>query len=338
MQQHSFHYIHHPDHLISLPPTTHVGLDIEWKPNFLKNAPENPVALVQLATATSVYLFHLSRLTSFPPSLRSLLQNPKILKTGVGIQNDVNKLWIDCAVSVTNVVDLGMLAKAIDSQLFRERLGRYQELLYYPQHVHDESDSAHPYDPYQQRLFRGPFKENVGLARMAKVFQDKDMDKAKSVTRSNWELPLTQRQIHYAAADAITSHSLYYNIIDQLVHLPLHLYPKRKYYTFDAIRGSFYESMYPDEREPQRAIVATEVTEQEEELYLQGIPQGGLRQWFINNPEYDPAPRPRIEKKDGEKKEGKKDKDNTHRGRGRGRGHRGESSRGRGRGRPPMLP
>ena len=178
------------------PTTTHVGFDLEWKPNFVKNNPENPVALVQLATATDVYLFHLSRLNVFPPILRRVLQNPKILKTGVGIQNDVNKLWIDWGVSVTNVVDLGLLAKSIDSQLFRERLGRYQDLLYYPQHLQvDDGDNTPPYDPYAQRLFRGPLKEGVGLARLAKTFQSIDMDKAKSVTRSNWELPLKQRQI-----------------------------------------------------------------------------------------------------------------------------------------------
>jgi hypothetical protein len=39
-----------------------LGLDLEWKPTYVKNTPENPVALLQLASESNIYLFHLSRI------------------------------------------------------------------------------------------------------------------------------------------------------------------------------------------------------------------------------------------------------------------------------------
>jgi len=38
-----------------------LGLDIEWKPNWVKGAPERPAALIQLASRHEVLLFHIYR-------------------------------------------------------------------------------------------------------------------------------------------------------------------------------------------------------------------------------------------------------------------------------------
>jgi len=38
-----------------------LGLDIEWRPNLVKGAPEHPVALIQLASRHEVLLFHIYR-------------------------------------------------------------------------------------------------------------------------------------------------------------------------------------------------------------------------------------------------------------------------------------
>lgn len=37
-----------------------LGFDLEWKPNFIKGNPENPVALVQLASDDTILLIHLA--------------------------------------------------------------------------------------------------------------------------------------------------------------------------------------------------------------------------------------------------------------------------------------
>jgi ribonuclease D len=70
----------------------HLGMDTETKPVF-KCGHYNPTALIQLATATDVYLFRICKLPkhSFAP-LIPILTNPNILKTGVGIHGDVKDL------------------------------------------------------------------------------------------------------------------------------------------------------------------------------------------------------------------------------------------------------
>lgn len=37
-----------------------LGFDLEWRPNFIKGNPENPVALVQLASEDTILLIHVS--------------------------------------------------------------------------------------------------------------------------------------------------------------------------------------------------------------------------------------------------------------------------------------
>ncbi len=37
-----------------------LGFDLEWRPNFIKGYPENPVALVQLASEDTILLIHVS--------------------------------------------------------------------------------------------------------------------------------------------------------------------------------------------------------------------------------------------------------------------------------------
>ena len=39
---------------------TVLGFDLEWRPNFIKGNPENPVALVQLASEDTILLIHLT--------------------------------------------------------------------------------------------------------------------------------------------------------------------------------------------------------------------------------------------------------------------------------------
>ncbi len=64
----------------------HCGFDLEWRPSFMKGEREHPVSLVQIATSDIAFLFHVSAMDSFPSLLKDLLENPAILKVGVGIQ------------------------------------------------------------------------------------------------------------------------------------------------------------------------------------------------------------------------------------------------------------
>lgn len=69
---------------------THLGFDTETRPTF-KKGEYYPPALIQLGTADCVYLFRISAIKSFEPLL-PILESPDILKTGVGIKEDVKEL------------------------------------------------------------------------------------------------------------------------------------------------------------------------------------------------------------------------------------------------------
>ena len=82
-----------------------VGFDLEWKPTCEKGAPENPVAVVQLANSESILVIQISSmqrnsslstfslslfltiLSGFPEKLRDFLENPNFVKAGVAIQS-----------------------------------------------------------------------------------------------------------------------------------------------------------------------------------------------------------------------------------------------------------
>ena len=71
---------------------THLGFDTETRPSF-KKGQYYPPALIQLATADCVYLFRINKIGALTP-LRTVLESPEILKTGVSVKNDVKELCV----------------------------------------------------------------------------------------------------------------------------------------------------------------------------------------------------------------------------------------------------
>lgn len=68
----------------------HLGFDTETRPTF-KKGDYYPPALIQLASPTTVYLFRICKTKSFQ-ALLPLLESPEIIKSGVGIKDDVKEL------------------------------------------------------------------------------------------------------------------------------------------------------------------------------------------------------------------------------------------------------
>jgi ribonuclease D len=89
-----------------------VGFDTETRPSFKKGETHLP-CLVQAATARAVYLFQLSRLDVFP-ALVELLARRETVKAGVGLAHDVRQLQLVFPFSVSNVLDLGVVARRRD--------------------------------------------------------------------------------------------------------------------------------------------------------------------------------------------------------------------------------
>jgi ribonuclease D len=89
---------------------TLVGLDTETRPSFKKGESHLP-ALVQVATARAVYLFQLRR-TETHPVLAELLSDPRIVKAGISLKDDLRALKQVFAFSEQNMLDLGTVARS----------------------------------------------------------------------------------------------------------------------------------------------------------------------------------------------------------------------------------
>ncbi|KAJ7655160.1 ribonuclease H-like domain-containing protein [Mycena polygramma] len=179
------------------------GIDIEWKPNFIKGQPENPVALVQLANSETILLLHICHMKRFPKQLRTVLEDSNVVKAGVGIQGDAKKLYNDCSVDVRNCVDLSLLARSVDNT-----------------------------------RWKGRYKDPIGLARLIATYEDRLLSKGK-VTRSNWENYLDPEQREYASNDGHAGHALYMRLFPMISTMQKP--PHSTCYTFDSIRGRLCE-------------------------------------------------------------------------------------------------
>ena len=86
-----------------------VGFDTETRPAF-KKGESHPPCLVQAATARAVYLFQLRQLDVFQV-LAELLAEPRIVKVGVALANDLRPLKLLFPFIERNVLDLGVIAR-----------------------------------------------------------------------------------------------------------------------------------------------------------------------------------------------------------------------------------
>ncbi|KAF8489593.1 ribonuclease H-like domain-containing protein [Gautieria morchelliformis] len=149
-----------------------LGFDIEYRPNFTKGCPLNRTALVQLASESLVLLVQVSAMSAFPDSIKNIIEDPAIVKAGVGIQGDANKLRRDFGVHPAGCLELSFLAKAVDPQW---------------------ADA------------KGPL---ISLARLVEAYEERVIKKPKHLQMSNWERPLTEEQQDYAAGDATAALSV----------------------------------------------------------------------------------------------------------------------------------
>lgn len=108
-----------------------LGFDTESKPTFLKGEVSTGPHLVQLATAQRAYLFPTAVAPTLP-AVRAVLENPAILKVGMGLGNDRSVLRRRLGIELANVLDLGdamrgdwhrgtVGAKAAVARLFGQR-------------------------------------------------------------------------------------------------------------------------------------------------------------------------------------------------------------------------
>lgn len=64
-----------------------IGFDTETRPTF-KKGKSNHVALIQLSTHDTCYLFRINRI-GFTPAIKNLLENESLLKVGISLKDDL---------------------------------------------------------------------------------------------------------------------------------------------------------------------------------------------------------------------------------------------------------
>jgi len=82
-----------------------IGLDTESKPTFAKGEVSTGPHLIQLATDSKAYLFHVAYPATLA-SLKSILEAPALMKVGFGLQGDLAQLRSKLGVTPQNIVDL----------------------------------------------------------------------------------------------------------------------------------------------------------------------------------------------------------------------------------------
>ncbi len=93
-----------------------IGFDTETRPSFKKGV-INKVALLQLSTPGEAFLFRLHRI-GLPAPLRKLFANPRILKPGVAIRDDIKGLREISEFNPRGFIELQDYAKDLGIQNF----------------------------------------------------------------------------------------------------------------------------------------------------------------------------------------------------------------------------
>lgn len=82
-----------------------LGFDTESRPTFSPNQPHHGVSLLQLSGAGKAFLFRV-KMTGMQPELCRLLADPRIVKVGAAVKDDVRGLQRYCRFTAQSFIDL----------------------------------------------------------------------------------------------------------------------------------------------------------------------------------------------------------------------------------------
>ncbi|KAJ7239908.1 ribonuclease H-like domain-containing protein [Mycena rebaudengoi] len=137
------------------------------------------LCVVQIARGDTAWVVNILLMQAFPKELRRILTSPAIIKTGVGITNDIAVMWNDARLELKNLVDAGMMARLLLCRKYSE--SSYSNL-----------------------------SMQIACAEVLGVYVNKDQ------RLSDWNGELDHEQIHYAAVDAMASLRLYDKLLTEL--------------------------------------------------------------------------------------------------------------------------
>ncbi|KAL4893354.1 ribonuclease H-like domain-containing protein [Aspergillus ambiguus] len=180
-----------------------LGFDLEWKAQASAFASiQNNVSLVQVANRERIALFHIAMFRPatgiddlVPPSLREILESPRITKVGVSIKADSTRVRKYLGINARAIFELSHLHKLVkycysDPRLINKRLVNLSDQV----------------------------EEHFGLP----------LAKESDVRCGDWTHALTYRQVQYAASDPYACVCLFYAMdakrkaLDPIPPLPAH--------------------------------------------------------------------------------------------------------------------
>lgn len=92
------------DYLMQFP---RLGFDTETRPSFTKGM-QNKIALMQIATGDTCFLFRLNSI-GIPPALESLLKSNRVLKVGLSLRDDFGAIRQRKNIRLANFIDLQII-------------------------------------------------------------------------------------------------------------------------------------------------------------------------------------------------------------------------------------
>ena len=157
-----------------------IGLDLEWLSGrrgqtISSRSIKDNVSVIQVASARRVAVFHLTLHDGetaeqlLAPSLKQLLEDPRIVKTGVAILGDCTRLRTNLGVNVTSISELSHLYKTV--KYYEGELDRIDKTL-------------------------------VSLSRQCEDVLGLPLYKDKDVRMCSWNRDLERKYLDYAATDA----------------------------------------------------------------------------------------------------------------------------------------
>ncbi|OAV94318.1 hypothetical protein PTTG_07643 [Puccinia triticina 1-1 BBBD Race 1] len=188
------------------PPLRLVSFDMEWTTDHRARKPR-PTSLIQIcgqSITLIIQLVHIQRpkwhLHVLPTPIAEFLRDPFVVKFGVGISGDADKLARDRFTDPTG------------SKVY---LNAFLELL----------DVAKLIDPTAREDIPA---DNFSLQRFVARYLEQFLPKTKSVVTSNWESSyLSPTQLSYAAGDVVSAMRVYLKLYMLPAHHPRFMPPIR---------------------------------------------------------------------------------------------------------------
>jgi len=157
-----------------------VGIDLEWKTNS-NSTTYNKVALIQIAKPDTVLLIPTNSLAyAVPKALHLLFQDPKIVKVGVGVEENLLKLWRDFQIDANSYTELNELI---------------------------------PYSRFDIGIKTDTPTKLIALEAIAQILGYPKW-KNKEIVCSDWEnRPLSWNQLYYAALNALMGARIFWRML-----------------------------------------------------------------------------------------------------------------------------